>query len=82
MSTGYKPIYDVAQESTPVWFPTIGLIFVVLGALLWLFHERMTFGWHGPLRRSPRARRIFTGFFLGFSVLWTTVAAVAVLGSD
>lgn len=81
MNGDYKLIYDVTQESPPVWFPAFGMIFVVVGLLLWRFGERWRVAWRGP-SRSPRARKIFAGFFLGFSVLWTTIAATAVLGGN
>jgi hypothetical protein len=81
MNGDYRLIYDVTQESPPVWFPAFGLIFVVLGALLWRFGGRLTLGREGRWR-SPRTRKIFAGFFLGFSILWTTIAATAVLGGN
>jgi hypothetical protein len=74
MNDDYELVYDVTQEWPPVWFPAFGLIFVVLGVLLWRFRDRL-----GNRRRSPRARKIFAGLYLGFSILWTVTVAIAVL---
>jgi hypothetical protein len=80
MNGDYKLIYDVTQELPPVWFPAFGLVFVAIGLMLWRSREKWPFvGERGPWR-SLGARRAFSGFYLGFSILWTTVTTVAMLG--
>jgi hypothetical protein len=75
----YRVVFDAAQKP-PDWQPLIGLVFVVLGVLTWRFRDRMPWAWGWPFRTSARWRRAWVVYFLGFAVLWTTVATWAVLG--
>jgi hypothetical protein len=77
----YSVVYDVTQEAPALWFPAFGLLFVAIGALLWRYGDRTTSVWRGSFRERPGLRRGFAGFFLGFSVLWTVVSGVSILGS-
>lgn len=77
----YRVVYDVTTEGPAVWFPAGGLVFVAIGVLLWRFRDQMIGGWHGPFRSRPGWRKAFAGVFLGFSVVWTVIASIGVLGS-
>ena len=78
---GYRVVYDVTQASPDWGFPAVGVLFVIIGAGLWATRHRLPGGWRGPFLTSPRLRTAFTGFFLGFALLWTTCTAEGVLGS-
>ncbi len=79
----YRLVYDVTTTWPPLWFPAFGLIFVALGALLWRSRHAPWVGWNTrwPYRTSPQARALFAGAMLGFSLLWTTTAAIQTLWS-
>jgi hypothetical protein len=79
LSDDYKLIYDVTQASPPFGFPAVGLVFIAMALLSWFFAGRLPFGWINA-RRSRRARKILLGFVLGFSILWTTLTTVSILG--
>lgn len=73
----YSVVYDVAQETPDIGFPAFGLIFVALGALLWRYRDQMPASGYGPFR----SRKAFVSVFLGFGILWTSIASLGVLGS-
>ena len=77
----YRIVYDITKEAPAVWFPAVGLIFVAIGAILWRYRDRLPAGWHGPFRSRPAWRKAFAGFYLGFSLIWTTIASIGVRGS-
>lgn len=66
----YEVIFDLAQSGyRPWWFPALGLIFTIVGAVLVKF-RRVVQQW-----RMPRVLgKIFPYIFLGFSIFWTLAA--------
>ena len=68
----YRLVYDVTTRPPELWFAGMGLLFVGIGVLLWRFRHRLT--------GSSVRRTVFPALFLGFAVMWTTVASVSVIG--
>jgi hypothetical protein len=70
----YRVAFDIAEAGYKSWsFPAFGLIFVVVGAVLVTFRKNLP---GAPGKAHPRASAAFAWFFLGFAVLWTTIAFV------
>lgn len=76
MST-YQVVYDVNEAGIDWWFPGAGLIFVLIGAAVWRFRHQL--GWAWRLGASVAGRSAFAALFLGFSLVWTCLASVAVV---
>jgi hypothetical protein len=69
----YVVVFEVsASNPENIWFPAIGLVFVAIGVGLVVYRERFREG----------AARILPFAFLGFALLWTTVATVAMLSAS
>jgi hypothetical protein len=60
--------------------PGAGVIFVVIGGALWRLRHHVGWAWRGPLGASAAGRSAFAGLFLGFAVVWTVGASIAVVG--
>lgn len=66
---GYYLVFDAGQKPPTLWFPAAGLVFVLLGLLLWHFrHSR--FIWGGPF---------FAGVYLIFAIGWTVIAGIGII---
>jgi hypothetical protein len=71
----FKTIFDAGQQGyTTIWFPTFGLIFVVIGALL-VFRPALMLTLL-PNGLQGRARKIFSWFFFIFALLWTAISFI------
>ncbi len=71
----YRLVYDVSARPPELWASGLGLLFVVIGAVLWRYRHRTT----RYEALAPWMRTAFAGGFLGFAVLWTTVASVSLV---
>jgi len=71
----YVTVFDLADVGYRQWpFAVFGLLFVAIGALLVRYRGQL------PARGPARFRSAFTFVFLGFSVLWTTIAFASTYG--
>jgi hypothetical protein len=68
---GLHLVFDAGQKGPDLWFAGFGLIFVVIGVGLFVPRIASRFG---------DVPRVFPVLFLGFAVLWTTVATGGILG--
>ncbi|MDB6149833.1 MAG: hypothetical protein JWQ44_1281 [Chthoniobacter sp.] len=63
----YTVIFDVSESGyRHWWFPSVGLIFVVIGSVLFRFRHQL----------GHRTPEFLPYLFLGFSILWTVFALV------
>jgi hypothetical protein len=70
----YRVVFDIAEAGYKSWsFAAFGLIFVAVGLFLFKFRKNLRSAWW---KTHPRASAAFSSFFLGFAVLWTTIAFV------
>jgi len=58
----YQVAFDLSQKSFQWWFPAVGLIFLLLGAVLI---------WVGRSRQWPLSRRLFAYFMVAFACIWS-----------
>jgi hypothetical protein len=61
----YRVVFDFADKGFQWWFPALGLIFVLIGSVIF---------WLGRRNRWPLSRRVFGYVFTGFSCFWTLTA--------
>ena len=75
----YQTVFDLAQSGYKTWpFPALGLIFVMIGAVMVFFPAFFnSFSW-GFIK--GQGRRVFSWFFLLFSIAWTTLAFLSTYG--
>ena len=71
----FTVVFDVTQQGYRHWTsPAFGLIFVAIGIGL-LIHR-----YYRPARKSAAFPRVFPYLYLGFALMWTTVAFAATFG--
>ena len=77
----YRTYFDVATHGPAWWFPATGLAFIAIGVVMFVL-VRANAGRFFPrvFIRAPRYYRIFTIVWLGFSIVWTTLASAGVFG--
>ena len=72
MQPHYQLVFDLSQKSFRWWFPSIGILFVLLGVILI---------WYGKHARWRRIYLVFPWVIVVFSATWSTIAYVALHGS-
>ena len=73
----YHTVFDVANAGYKSWsFPAFGLIFVAIGAGLFIRRRNLPVRWSA----RPRASAAFAGVYLAFSVFWTATAFLSTYG--
>jgi len=73
---GYRVAYDLSQAGFGNWtFPAFGLIFVAVGIAFVYFRNDISF--KGP----AFMRRIFPFAWLGFAIIWTSIAFLGTYSS-
>lgn len=84
MSTDcYRTYFDASAHGPTWWFPAVGLAFVVIGIVMFvLIRAKGGLYWPFPTygRFTGRYYRWFSTFWLGFAILWTTLASIGVFG--
>ncbi|QSQ20015.1 hypothetical protein JY651_32690 [Pyxidicoccus parkwayensis] len=78
----YELVFDAGNQPPQVGFLLVGVLFMVLGALLWRHADAAWPRWlrEAPGPRERKRNRIFGAFFFGFALLWTTAAGISILG--
>jgi hypothetical protein len=76
----YSTYFDAANHGPDWQFPAFGLLFVAIGAGLVLLGRMDPTKLGLPNWAGPPWQRIFPYIFLGFAVLWTTIASAGVFG--
>ncbi len=79
-SYNYRLVYDIGDAWPDWWIAAMGLVFLVVGALLFRGRHAPRGGW-GPLWQQPWTRALFAVSMMAFSLLWTGLAAYGVFGS-
>src|ERR1700744_2808099 len=75
----FKTVFDAGDMGYATWaFPAFGLIFVCIGVLLVFKAPLMQRLMPGGLQGG--GRRVFSWFYLIFSVIWTLVSFTATFG--
>ncbi len=71
----YTTVFDLAEVGYRQWpFAAFGLLFVAVGVLLVRYRRQL------PARGPGWFRSAFSFVFLGFSILWTTIAFASSYG--
>jgi hypothetical protein len=71
-------VFDVLESGYRTWtFPTYGLAFVVVGIIIFAFPKIITFTSIPYFNFPSKLQRVFRYGFLGFAILWTTIAFLA-----
>lgn len=72
----YRVVFDAAERGYSSWpFAAAGLPFVVIGIVLVKYRDALSRRLTG--RPAPKIGVVFAYFFLGFSLLWTTIVFTA-----
>ena len=73
----YHTVFDIAAAGFKSWsFPAFGLIFVAIGAILFVRRRSLPGRWS----ERPRASAAFAGVYLAFAVFWTATAFLSTYG--
>jgi hypothetical protein len=79
----YRAYFDASAHGPIWWFPAVGLAFVAIGIVMFgLIRARGGRYWPFPMsgRFAGPYYRWFSIVWLGFAIVWTTVASVGVFG--